>query len=248
MLALMKDAKVRLFVEHPLGQGQSVALNRAQAHYLFGVMRLAEGDAVSLFNGVAGEWRARVAEAGKRGGTLLAEAQTRVQQMAPDLWLLFAPIKKARTDFIVEKAAEMGAARICPVQTDFTNAERIRQDRLQAHAVEAAEQCGGTFVPEVTALQKLSAVLDVWPADRHLMFCDEALAGLASALDGRAATAGQPWAILIGPEGGFSETERARLQALPQAQPVSLGPRILRADTAVVAAMTLWQSALGDWQ
>jgi 16S rRNA (uracil1498-N3)-methyltransferase len=246
MLALMKDAKVRLYVEHPLGQGQSVALNRAQAHYLFGVMRLREGDAVALFNGVAGEWRATVVEADKRGGMLVAEAQTRPLQMPPDLWVFFAPIKKARTDFIVEKAAEMGAARICPVQTDFTNAERIRQDRLQAHAVEAAEQCGGTFVPEVAALQKLPAVLDVWPADRQLMFCDEALAGPASALEGGAA--GQPWAILTGPEGGFSETERARLQALPQGRPVSLGPRILRADTAVVAAMTLWQSALGDWQ
>jgi 16S rRNA (uracil1498-N3)-methyltransferase len=164
--------------------------------------------------------------------------------MPPDLWLLFAPIKKARTDFIVEKAAEMGAAKIMPVQTQFTNSERIRQDRLQAHAVEAAEQCGGTYVPEVSDLQKLDRVLADWPEDRQLMFCDEAEAGSALRL-GQAG--GGKWAILIGPEGGFSDKERDRLKALPLTHVVSLGPRILRADTAAVAAMTMWQQALGDW-
>ena len=138
----------------------------------------------------------------------------------------------------------MGAARIMPVQTEYTNSERIRQDRLQAHAVEAAEQCGGTFVPEVTDLQKLSKVLDQWPEDRKLMFCDEAEVGAGKVL-GEAGPG--PWAILIGPEGGFSDAERKRLQSLPFANVVSLGPRILRADTAAVAAMTLWQQALGDW-
>ncbi len=240
------SAKIRLYVEHPLGPGQTVPLNRDQAHYLFGVMRLAVGGAVALFNGRDGEWQAEVAEAGKRGGALTCQHQSRPLQMPPDLWLLFAPIKKARTDFIVEKAAEMGAARILPVQTDFTNAERIRQDRLQAHAIEAAEQCGGTYVPEVAALNRLGRVLDDWPETRHLMFCDETEAGDVSvpAPD----LAGQPWAILIGPEGGFSDPERARLSALPCAHTVSLGPRILRADTAAVAAMTLWQQALGDWR
>lgn len=237
-------AKVRLYVDHPLGVGQSVPLDRDQAHYLFGVMRLGLGDGVLLFNGHAGEWLATVSEAGKRGGTLTAQEQTAPQMDPPDLWLLFAPIKKARTDFIVEKAAEMGASRIVPVQTDFTNSDRIRQDRLQAHAVEAAEQCGGTFVPEVAELQKLSRLLDHWPTDRQLMFCDEAEAGSALQL---AQNDTAPWAILIGPEGGFSEAERARLRALPFAHVVSLGPRILRADTAAVAAMTLWQQALGDW-
>lgn len=237
-------AKIRLYVDHPLGAGQTIPLTRDQAHYLFGVMRLGRGDAVLLFNGQAGEWRAEVAGAGKKTGTLTCVAQTRTQQTPPDLWLLFAPIKKARTDFIVEKATEMGAARICPVQTDFTNAERIRQDRLQAHAVEAAEQCGGTYVPEVTDLQKLDSVLAAWPAARRLMFCDEALAGSApTALPDIPA----PWALLIGPEGGFSEAERTRLAALPFAHPVRLGPRILRADTAAVAALTLWQTTLGDW-
>ena len=246
MLASMKDAKVRLYVDHPLAEGQCVDLTAAQAHYLFGVMRLGRGASVLVFNGSAGEWHTNIAEAGKRAGRLRVTARTRPQQDPPDLWLLFAPIKKARTDFIVEKAAEMGAARICPVQTAFTNAERIRRDRLQAHAVEAAEQCGGTFVPEVAPLQKLGALLEAWPEDRNLMFCDEALAGRSSALTG--GLAGAPWAVLIGPEGGFSQAERAAIGAMPSAHPVALGPRILRADTAAVAAMTLWQHSFGDWR
>ena len=240
------SAKIRLYVEHPLGAGQTVPLDRDQAHYLFGVMRQGAGAQVALFNGRDGEWQAEVAEAGKRGGTLLCRDQSKPLQLPPDLWLMFAPIKKARTDFIVEKAAEMGAARILPVQTEFTNSERIRQDRLQAHAVEAAEQCGGTFVPEVADLQKLSRLLDHWPQERRLMFCDEAEAGNALELAAGSAK-GTPWAILIGPEGGFSEAERRRLHALPQSCAVSLGPRILRADTAAVAAMTIWQQQLGDW-
>ncbi|RKT32853.1 16S rRNA (uracil1498-N3)-methyltransferase [Roseovarius halotolerans] len=240
----MTDAKIRLFVDHLLGEGQTVPLDRDQAHYLFGVMRRSAGDAVLLFNGRDGEWLATVAEAGKRAGSLLCVSQSGPQRMPPDVWLLFSPIKKARTDFIVEKAAEMGAARILPIQADFTNSERIRQDRLQAHAVEAAEQCGGTYVPEVCNLQKLDRLLSDWPDDRQLMFCDEALAGEATSLSG---ASGGKWAILIGPEGGFSPSERDRLRALPFAHPISLGPRILRADTAAVAAMTLWQMALGDW-
>ena len=240
----MADTKIRLYVEQPLGEGQTIPLSREQAHYLFGVMRRGVGDTLSLFNGRDGEWRAVAREAGKRGGTLDALEKTAPQRDPPDLWLLFAPIKKARTDFIVEKAAEMGAARIVPVQTEFTNSERIRQDRLQAHAVEAAEQCGGTFVPEVTDLQKLDRILANWPGDRKLMFCDEALAGAGETL-GQAGDG--EWAILIGPEGGFSDAERARLHALPFAHSVSLGPRVLRADTAAVAALTVWQQALGDW-
>ena len=232
-------------------------LSREQAHYLFGVMRLGAGAGVLLFNGRDGEWRATVAEAGKRGGVLSCAEQTKPLQMPPDLWLLFAPIKKARTDFIVEKAAEMGAARILPVQTHYTNSERIRQDRLQAHAVEAAEQCGGTFVPEVCELQKLDRVLADWPEGRQLMFCDEVEADFrhgnraekqaffGAEFSENSGAGG--WAILIGPEGGFSEKERERLARLEAAVAVRLGPRILRADTAAVAAMTLWQQALGDW-
>jgi 16S rRNA (uracil1498-N3)-methyltransferase len=220
-------------------------LSREQAHYLFGVMRLAEGGLVALFNGTDGEWTAEVVEAGKRGGSLACRELAAPQMLPPDLWLIFAPIKKARTDFIVEKAAEMGAARIMPVQTDFTNAERIRQDRLQAHAVEAAEQCGGTYVPPVDDLQKLDRLLADWPEDRRLIFCDESLVGARAALE--AAPKGDKWAILIGPEGGFSDAERARLTAHPATTAISLGPRILRADTAAVAALTLFQSTRGDW-
>ena len=238
-------SKIRLYVDQPLAEGQSISLTRDQAHYLFGVMRKGVDTHVSLFNGQHGEWRGVVTQAGKRVGELVCEARTRELQMPPDVWLLFAPIKKARTDFIVEKAAEMGVARICPVQTDYTNADRIRQDRLQAHAIEAAEQCGGTYVPAVDDLVPLSRVLAHWPADRRLMFCDEAT------VDGTGATLSRsdpgPWAILIGPEGGFSPSERARLRGMDTAQPVNLGPRILRADTAAVAALTLWQTTYGDW-
>lgn len=238
-------SKVRLFVDHPLGQGQSVPLNRDQANYLFAVMRLPVGTVLSLINSCDGEWDAEVAEGNKRGGVLVCTAQTAPLQMPPDLWLMFAPIKKARTDFIVEKATEMGARRIIPVQTDRTQGDRLRQDKLQAHAVEAAEQCGGTYVPKVTGLSRLSDLLADWPADRNLMFCDEGLLAGSQHLTGRLAG---PWAILIGPEGGFSKPERDQLHSLPFAHPVSLGPRILRADTAAVAALTMWQMTLGDWQ
>ena len=244
MVGLMEKAKIRLYVDHPLGVGQSVPLSRDQAHYLFGVMRQSVGGAIGLFNGHQGEYLARVTKAGKRGGELVCETRTKPLQLPPDLWLVFAPIKKARTDFIVEKAAEMGGNRICPIQTEFTNSERIRCDRLQAHAVEAAEQCGGTFVPEVADLQKLSALLAEWPEDRQLLFCDESLAGTGGALKD---ASGKKWAILIGPEGGFSDAERTHLSSLAFSHAISLGPRILRADTAAVAAMTVWQQMLGDW-
>jgi 16S rRNA (uracil1498-N3)-methyltransferase len=219
-------------------------LDKDQSHYLFGVMRLQAGALVALFNGRDGEYQAEITVANKRNGELLCLHQSKPLQMPPDLWLLFAPIKKARTDFIVEKAAEMGAAKIMPIRTDFTNSERIRQDRLQAHALEAAEQCGGTYVPEVTDLQKLERLLADWDESRQIMFCDESLVGAAEALG---AASGDKWAILIGPEGGFSEVERNRLHALPFAHAISLGPRILRADTAAVAALTVWQQHLGDW-
>ncbi len=244
MIVLMKNAKVRLYVDQPLGQEQTIPLNREQVHYLFAVMRLGLGDVVLLFNGRDGEWRSTVVEAKKRYGVLICEQQTQTLQMPPDLWFLFAPIKKARTDFIVEKAAEMGVARIVPVQTEYTNSERIRQDRLQVHAIEAAEQCGGTFVPEVAPLQRLDRILANWPDGRKLMFCDEAEAGSALTL---AISSVNCWAILIGPEGGFSSLERERLRSLPFVHVVSLGPRILRADTAAVAALAIWQQALGDW-
>ncbi|MFN3605781.1 MAG: 16S rRNA (uracil(1498)-N(3))-methyltransferase [Cypionkella sp.] len=241
----MNDAKIRLFVDAPLQAGQAVAVGADQANYLFNVMRLARGAAVLLFNGKDGEWRAEVAEAGRRGGVLVCTAQTAPQHLPPDLWLLFAPIKKARTDFIVEKAVEMGAARICPVQTQHTNAERLRIEKLQAHAMEAAEQCGATYVPAVDDLRSLDKVLASWPVGRLLFWAEEGLAGQSAPISG---PKGAPSAILIGPEGGFSAAEKSRLRALPFVRAHALGPRILRADTAAVAALTLWQTAMGDWQ
>lgn len=236
--------KVRLYVDQPLAEGQPVAATQDQAHYLVNVMRLAEGAVVALFNGRQGEWRARLTAAGRRSATLTCEAVVAPQRDPPDLWLLFAPLKKARTDFVVEKAVELGAARILPVQTDFTNAERLRRDRLQAHAIEAAEQSGGTFVPGVSDLAPLARVLADWPAGRVLWWADESLAGGAPVTD----PAPAPAAILIGPEGGFSPAERSRLSALPYVRRLSLGPRILRAETAALAALTLWQSRHGDWR
>jgi 16S rRNA (uracil1498-N3)-methyltransferase len=241
----MGNAKIRLFVDQPVGAGQVIAVNEGQANYLFNVMRLGVGASILVFDGQNGEWRAEVAEAGKRKGLVVCVEQTAPLRMPPDLWLLFAPIKKARTDFIVEKATELGAARVMPVQTRYTNADRIRVDKLRAHAVEAAEQCGGTFVPVVDDVVPLAKVLAAWPAERRILWCNEHLAGVTQALP-KGGVAG-PWAVLIGPEGGFSEEEQAILAAMPQVVQASLGPRVLRADTAAVAALTLWQARLGDW-
>lgn len=240
----MSEAKIRLYVDHPLSQGQAVPLSQDQAHYLVGVMRLGPGAAFLIFNGRDGEFRASLATAGKRSAIATCEALTRPLALPPDLWLLFAPIKKARTDFIVEKAVELGVRRILPVQTRHTNSERVRQDRLQAHATEAAEQCGATFVPEVADLQPLDRLLANWPDWRQLFWCDEAAAGQPARLAGGPG----PAAILIGPEGGFSADEAGRLRGLDGVTPISLGPRILRADTAAVAAITLWQAQFGDWR
>ena len=241
----MSEAKIRLFVDQALAAGQPVAVSEAQANYLFNVMRLTKGAHVALFNGRDGAWLAQIEVTGKRQGVLRCLSLIAALRLPPDLWLLFAPLKKARTDYIVEKAVELGAARIVPVQTRRTNAERLRRDKLQAHATEAAEQCGATCVPEVAEVATLDKVLATWPAGRRLLWCDEALVGQNLALP--PAAKGQPWAILIGPEGGFAPEEQAALRGLPGVVPISLGPRILRADTAAVAALTLWQATLGDW-
>jgi len=240
----MVASKPRLYVEHPLASGQSCPLTRDHIHYLFDVMRIGQGGELSVFNGRDGEFTAVADRTGRHTGTLSIQGRTRPLLRPPDLWLLFAPIKSARTDFIVEKAAEMGAARILPVRTRFTNSERIRQSRLQRHVIEAVEQCGGTFVPEVCQLRSLGAVLADWALDRQLLFCDEALRGEPSVFS--SGKMGK-WAILIGPEGGFSDDERSQLTDLPFVHRASLGPRVLRADTAAVAAMAIWQRAFGDW-
>jgi len=242
----LAERRVRLHVDHPLGQGQTVPLSQGQAHYLGNVLRLGPDALVRLFNGRDGEWRARLVEVGRKGGAAVAEAQEVPQGVPPDVWLMFAPVKKAQTDFIVGKAVELGADRIMAVATDFTNAERVRADRLQVIAVEAAEQCGATWVPRVEDAGRLARVLDGWDAGRGILWADEGLAG--SAGGALAALPPGPWAVLTGPEGGFSPPERARLAGLPFVVPVRLGPRILRAETAALAALVLWQAACGDWR
>lgn len=240
----MAERQVRLHIDQPLRPGQAVALSEGQANYLFAVMRLPPGAPVLLFNGQDGEWRAEVAEAGKRRGVLICRTQTRPQALPPDLWLLFAPLRKERTAFLVEKAVELGVRRLLPVATRYLAGDRLRAEKERAHAVEAAEQCGATFVPEVCDLQPLEKLLAGWD-DRRLYWADEALAGQGADWPG---TPGKPAAILIGPEGGFAPEERERLRGLPFVTPVSLGPRILRAETAALAALTLWQARFGDWR
>ena len=236
--------KIRLFVDHTLGKAQSVPLNKDQAHYIFSVMRKSIGETILIFDGNNGEWEASIEEISKKSGVLFCIKQTKPQIMPPDLWLFFSPLKKVRTDFIVEKATELGVAKIIPVQTEHTNADRIKLTRLSAHAIEAAEQCGGTYIPKIEELQKINEVLENFPPDRSLLFCDEKLQ--ASGINLENLKKGK-WAILVGPEGGFSEIERNYLKGLKFTISISLGPRILRADTAAVTAISLWQKYLGDW-
>ncbi|PRY93596.1 16S rRNA (uracil1498-N3)-methyltransferase [Hasllibacter halocynthiae] len=239
--------QLRLFLDRTLAEGEAVALEPPQAHWLFNVMRAGEGAPVEVFDGRTGVYDASVAKAGRKGA-LLVGARTGPVVVPPDLWLMFAPVKKARTDFIAEKATELGARRILPVRTDHTNSERVRADRLRGLAVEAAEQCGGSFVPEVAELAPLAKLLEAWPTGRALVFCDETAAGFGGRTEppGWDRVPPGPAAVLIGPEGGFSPPERDRLRRI--AHPVGLGPRVLRADTAAVAALTLWQARHGDWQ
>ena len=228
----------RLFVDQPLAEGAEVRVEGGQAHYLTGVMRLKAGAQVKLFDDRTGEWLAEIAYLGKRDLILRVEAQLRPREAAPDLWLLAAPIKKGRIDWVAEKACELGVALFRPVLT-----RRTVVDRLRAHMIEAAEQCGRTALPVLREPIKLEALLKEWPTERALLFADEG--GGLPMLD--VAKPG-PAAILIGPEGGFASEERAAIRALPQAIGISLGPRILRADTAVAAAVSLWMAAAGDWR
>jgi 16S rRNA (uracil1498-N3)-methyltransferase len=238
---------IRLFVADDLGAGRPILLSPDQSHYLTRVMRLGVGGEVLLFNGRDGEWRARLAEVDRREVRLRIEEATRPQGAGPDLDLIVALVKRSRLETIIEKAAELGARRVRLALTDRTNADRANIARLAAIASEAAEQTGRLDVPEILAPRKLAAILDDWPGSRRLMFCDEA-GEAAPALRTLKETRDGAWAILIGPEGGFSTPERDRIRAHPGAVPVSLGPRILRADTAAISAMTLWQAALGDWR
>jgi 16S rRNA (uracil1498-N3)-methyltransferase len=230
----------RLFVDQALAQGAALILEGAPANYLGNVLRLGPGAQVKLFDDRTGEWLAEIAEAGKKRLTLAVTRQLRGLEPVPDLWLLFAPIKRGRIDWLVEKATELGVARLVPVVTRRTMVERLNLDRLRAHIVEAAEQCERTSLAELAEPQKLGALLAGWPEERILYFADESGGEPMSAQPG-------PAAILIGPEGGFTDEERAAIRALPQARPITLGPRILRADTAALAAVALWMGSAGDW-
>jgi len=234
----------RLFVETPLSQGAQLRVDGAQAHYLVSVMRTKPGDPVKLFDGTSGEWLGIAAAVGKRDLLLDVTAQLREREKVPDLWLCAAPLKKGRIDWMVEKACELGVGRLVPVLTRRTVVDRLNLDRLRAHMIEAAEQCGRTAVPDLAEPVKLTALLRDWPPGRTLFFADET--GGAPALEAMRAAKG-PGAILIGPEGGFDTEERAAIRALPDAVGIGLGPRILRADTAAAAAVSLWMAAAGDW-
>jgi len=236
----------RLFVKSPLQAGVEIALIPEQAHYLGNVLRLKPGDQVLLFNGADGEWCMRLTALGKKKAVATAEHQTRPQEDGPDLHYLFAPIKRARVDYMAQKATEMGVSVLQPVITRRTVAERVNTDRLRANAVEAAEQCGILRVPDVRAPQKLESLLKEWDENRLLIFADEA-APIASPLDALAGQSGRPLAVLIGPEGGFEPEERAHLLKHTYVIPLSLGPRVMRADTAAVACLALVNAVLGDW-
>jgi len=237
---------IRLYVDQPLSEGGRVEPTSDQARYLTQVMRLKLGEDLLVFNGHDGEWRASLAEIGKRGCILALEEQTREQTVPPDLDLLVALVKRNRLETIVEKAAELGCRRVRLVITNRTNADHTRVDRLQAIATEAAEQTGRLDVPEVVAPQKLDRLLDSWDQGRFLLFCDEG-GGTPPALEALKGASG-PWAVLIGPEGGFDDKERGRLRNEAFVTVAGLGPRILRADTAAIAALSLWQASAGDWR
>ena len=237
----------RLFVTAGLAAGASIAATREQANYLLTVLRLKDGDTILVFNGRDGEWRARIAEASRKGCSLALGERVREQTSLPDLHYLFAPLKHARLDYMVQKAVEMGAGKLLPVLTQFTQVHRVNLDRMRANAIEAAEQCGILAIPECESPRKLVDVLAEWGTDRRLIFCDEG-AAVANPAEALANIPRGKAALLIGPEGGFSDEERANLLAKPYVTPLSLGPRILRADTAAVAALALVQSFIGDWR
>ena len=251
----------RLYINTPLTEGASAPLSSEQAHYLKNVLRRGAGDALRLFNGRDGEYAAEITALNKKGGLAGVKEQTRAQDIEPDLMLCFAPVKRGPLEVIIQKAAEIGAARLCPVMTERTVAPKVNVARLQAIATEAAEQCGRLTIPVIDEPMKLASLIAAWPDNRRLAFCDEAGDDQTEdwgGRDGRAAPMLDAlkqsdektlrWAILTGPEGGFSPSERARLREQPFVTPITLGPRILRADTAAIAALALWQAALGDWR
>jgi len=239
---------VRLFVHEPLDEGEEIEAGPAQAHYLRNVMRLGPGDSVALFNGRDGEWLATVAPSGRRGCRLAVARKLREQYSEPDLWLLFAPVKRARIDFVAQKATELGVSALRPVFTRHTDVTRVNVERLRANAVEAAEQCERLTIPSVEPPAALDDALASWPADRPILLCDESLGGVPIREALEEIAPGSAGAVLTGPEGGFAEEERQWLAGLPMVRPVHVGPRILRTETAAVAALACWQALVGDWR
>ena len=237
----------RLFLEARLQGGERIACSPEQANYLLSVLRLGTNAEILAFNGRDGEWRARLVDVAKRRCALECVERTRAQTSGPDIHYLFAPLKHARLDYMVQKATEMGVAKLQPVLTRHTIAARVNTERMRANAIEAAEQCGILRVPEVAEPERLETVLLNWDQTRALVFCNEA-AEVASPLAALSRLEGRPLAVLIGPEGGFDRGEQATLREKPFALPISLGPRIMRADTAAVAALALINAALGDWR
>lgn len=240
---------IRLYVEAPLAAGATVVPSAEQHHYLRNVMRTPAGAAVTLFNGRDGEWLASVRSLGRKGAALAVTARTRRQEPEPDLWLCFAPVKKARIDFVAQKASELGVSALQPVLTRHTQVARVNEARLRANAIEAAEQCARLTVPAVFPAAKLDALMTEWPADRHILLLDETQTGIpiVDTLRRRGDTRGHPWAVFVGPEGGYAPEELDLLRRFPNVTPVGLGGRLLRADTAAIAALACWQAVLGDW-
>lgn len=240
----------RLFVPAYLGAGALVYLESGQAHYLKNVMRAKPGIALGLFNGRDGEWIGRLEDVGKNKATVAIEEMVRPQIIEPDIWLAFAPVKRARLDFIAQKATELGVSALWPVMTARTIVDRVKTDRLRANAIEAAEQTDRLTIPEVFDSVKLEAMIGQWPADRPLILCDETGTAplILEALKSDKFVENGPAGLLIGPEGGFADWELDELRKLDFVTPVGLGPRLLRADTAALAALTCWQAVIGDWQ
>ena len=239
----------RLYCDTPLGSNVALTLGREQSHYLINVLRYGIGQEVLVFNGKDGEYLATVDAADRKKTVLLCHRQTRPQDPMPSLMLSFAPIKKARLDFIAEKATELGVGLVQPVMSDYTQVSRVNTERMLANAIEAAEQTGRTTVPEILSPRPLMDLLEDWPKNRHIIFCDEDCAGSAQHdFAHQVANVSGDVAIMIGPEGGFSPRERQAIMALDGVVPVSLGRNILRADTAMLAALALWQGFAGDWK
>ncbi len=250
----MKDGvETRLYVQAQLDEAGAVELDSGQAHYLRSVLRLGPGEAVALFNGRDGEWLARIEAIGKNRASLRIETRTREQRPEPDLWLAFAPIKRARIDFTAQKATELGVSLLWPVMTRRTMVDRVNTDRLTANAVEAAEQSERLTVPEVREPVALDRLIEAWPSDRPMVLCDESgagggVSGIAEALAAAGPPVRERAGFVIGPEGGFAQEELDRLRSLPFVTAVGLGPRLLRADTAALAAIAVWQAVAGDWR